>query len=384
MTVLSGRWRCGAASRPLRPSGGRPSRRAGSVRAAWRNPTPGTGGYRRPGAVPPGRESAIRPKSHLGRAASRGGPSLCRARRADRAGAVEQLRGRNALRHRRRRRPRPLHRPRARRRGRQPRAQRPARPRRSTTWSPSSSRAGSRSRRCPADLTDTAAIEDARRAAPRMRSGRSTSSSTTPGSSSPRSFPEQTRDELETITSVNLLALMELTRVVLPGMLERGRGHVVNIASLAGKVADPVPRLLQRHQARRWSASPTRCAPSSAPSRSASPRSARASSAASGMYGRIEHLRPRPAARARDKLPPETGRRGGGQGDPREPRRDHRQPATDAPASRCSRPLRRGLRAACCAAIAHARVRAAASPRPRAARRAGARPTLHARPTASR
>ena len=29
---------------------------------------------------------------------------------------------------------------------------------------------------------------------------------------------------------------MDLTRIVLPGMLERGRGHIVNMASLAGKV----------------------------------------------------------------------------------------------------------------------------------------------------
>jgi len=54
-----------------------------------------------------------------------------------------------------------------------------------------------------------------------------------------RSFGEATREELETITSVNLLALMELTRVVLPGMLSRGRGHVVNVASLAGKLPAP-------------------------------------------------------------------------------------------------------------------------------------------------
>ena len=41
--------------------------------------------------------------------------------------------------------------------------------------------------------------------------------------------------ELEAILDVNLLATMALTREALPGMLERGRGHVVNIASLAGK-----------------------------------------------------------------------------------------------------------------------------------------------------
>ena len=54
-----------------------------------------------------------------------------------------------------------------------------------------------------------------------------------------RSFGEATREELETITSVNLLALMELTRVVLPRMLSRRRGHIVNVASLAGKLPAP-------------------------------------------------------------------------------------------------------------------------------------------------
>lgn len=48
-------------------------------------------------------------------------------------------------------------------------------------------------------------------------------------------FTAHTREELETITALNLLAPMELIRAVLPGMTERGRGHVVNIASIAGK-----------------------------------------------------------------------------------------------------------------------------------------------------
>lgn len=42
-------------------------------------------------------------------------------------------------------------------------------------------------------------------------------------------------DEIERMVSVNLLAPMLLTRLVLPGMLERRCGHIVNIASLAGK-----------------------------------------------------------------------------------------------------------------------------------------------------
>lgn len=47
--------------------------------------------------------------------------------------------------------------------------------------------------------------------------------------------PEIMRSILET----NVLGAMWLTRLVLPEMVERGRGHVVNIASVAGKTAVP-------------------------------------------------------------------------------------------------------------------------------------------------
>jgi short-subunit dehydrogenase len=50
-------------------------------------------------------------------------------------------------------------------------------------------------------------------------------------------FTGNTPDELEAITKVNLLAVMILTHQALPGMLERHRGHVVNVASVAGKSA---------------------------------------------------------------------------------------------------------------------------------------------------
>jgi short-subunit dehydrogenase len=52
-------------------------------------------------------------------------------------------------------------------------------------------------------------------------------------------FIDRTAAELELIAQVNLTAVMLTTRAALPGMLERGTGHVVNLASLAGKTAPP-------------------------------------------------------------------------------------------------------------------------------------------------
>ena len=44
-------------------------------------------------------------------------------------------------------------------------------------------------------------------------------------------------EELGALSDLNLLAPMVLTRTVLPGMIERGRGHVVNVASVSGLIA---------------------------------------------------------------------------------------------------------------------------------------------------
>jgi short-subunit dehydrogenase len=46
-------------------------------------------------------------------------------------------------------------------------------------------------------------------------------------------------EQIEQIVRTNLLAVILGTRVFLPAMLERGRGHVVNVASLAGRYATP-------------------------------------------------------------------------------------------------------------------------------------------------
>jgi short-subunit dehydrogenase len=52
-------------------------------------------------------------------------------------------------------------------------------------------------------------------------------------------FASQPPEELRATIEINLSAPLLLTRRVLPGMLERGRGHVVFVASLAGKAPTP-------------------------------------------------------------------------------------------------------------------------------------------------
>lgn len=52
-------------------------------------------------------------------------------------------------------------------------------------------------------------------------------------------FADLTADELEQVVALNLLAPAELCRQVLPGMLARGHGHLVNISSLAGVATFP-------------------------------------------------------------------------------------------------------------------------------------------------
>jgi short-subunit dehydrogenase len=52
-------------------------------------------------------------------------------------------------------------------------------------------------------------------------------------------FDRYTEDDIHAIIQVNLDAPIQLTRLVVPGMLARKRGHIVHVASLAGKAAVP-------------------------------------------------------------------------------------------------------------------------------------------------
>jgi short-subunit dehydrogenase len=52
-------------------------------------------------------------------------------------------------------------------------------------------------------------------------------------------FERKTAAEIDQIIATNVIAPMQLTRLILPGMLARRRGHIVNLGSLAGKLGTP-------------------------------------------------------------------------------------------------------------------------------------------------
>ncbi len=54
-----------------------------------------------------------------------------------------------------------------------------------------------------------------------------------------RAFQNYSLADIQLVMSVNLMAAIELTRLILPNMLIRGNGHIVNIASLAAKKGHP-------------------------------------------------------------------------------------------------------------------------------------------------
>jgi short-subunit dehydrogenase len=91
---------------------------------------------------------------------------------------------------------------------------------------------GGRPRVLPADLTDAAhAVELAERAGP---VDVLVANAALPASGSIDDFSTV---EIDRALDVNLRAPIQLTWALLPGMTERGRGHLVFVSSLSGKVA---------------------------------------------------------------------------------------------------------------------------------------------------
>jgi short-subunit dehydrogenase len=54
-----------------------------------------------------------------------------------------------------------------------------------------------------------------------------------------KAFARHSTDEIERTVRINVLGVMHVTRALLPAMLRRGSGHVVNIASAAGYLPNP-------------------------------------------------------------------------------------------------------------------------------------------------
>ena len=52
-------------------------------------------------------------------------------------------------------------------------------------------------------------------------------------------FVDTREDDVDAVISLNLVAALQLTRLVLPEMIRRRRGHIVNVGSIAGRVGVP-------------------------------------------------------------------------------------------------------------------------------------------------
>jgi short-subunit dehydrogenase len=87
----------------------------------------------------------------------------------------------------------------------------------------------------PCDVRDPAAL-DATLAAVQTRLGDVDVLVNNAGIGCYLPFVETDAEETAAILETNLHAALHLTRAVLPGMLARGRGHVVNVASIAGRI----------------------------------------------------------------------------------------------------------------------------------------------------
>ena len=99
-------------------------------------------------------------------------------------------------------------------------------------------RTGKRSMAIPGDITN-AAHRAALVTAIQERFGALDILVNNAGNDHPERFVDTSLDRIEAMFDLNVTALMDLTRLVLPGMLSRGEGHVVNMASVAGLA--PVP-----------------------------------------------------------------------------------------------------------------------------------------------
>jgi short-subunit dehydrogenase len=90
----------------------------------------------------------------------------------------------------------------------------------------------------PADLAQPGAAETLVQAIERQRGGIDVLVNNA-GGDPLREFHTMTIEENLRTLQLNLIAPLALSRAALPGMLGRGRGHIVNISAMAGRVSFP-------------------------------------------------------------------------------------------------------------------------------------------------
>jgi short-subunit dehydrogenase len=98
--------------------------------------------------------------------------------------------------------------------------------------------AGARVAVVVADLTDEASISDLARRA-EVEFGPIDVLVNNAGGDPQREFDGMSWTQNEAILHLNLTAPLQLTHQLLPAMLRRGRGHIVNISAIAGRVGFP-------------------------------------------------------------------------------------------------------------------------------------------------
>lgn len=97
---------------------------------------------------------------------------------------------------------------------------------------------GRRAEVVPCDVTDRAQVEELQRRTDESF-GRCDVLVNNAGIPGGGPFAELTMEQIERIARTNYLGVLYCTKLFLPMMLAAGRGHVVNVASLAGRFAVP-------------------------------------------------------------------------------------------------------------------------------------------------
>lgn len=99
-------------------------------------------------------------------------------------------------------------------------------------------RGGSQALICPADMTDPLAVQAA---VERILEqwGRIDLLVNNAGRGLAAPFDHTTTEELRMLLEVNLVSVVTATQAVLPGMLKRGSGHVINVSSVVGRRGVP-------------------------------------------------------------------------------------------------------------------------------------------------